>query len=593
MRLFSVLLALATVGTASHAVAQAKALWVVNMSSVEASLQPLFKTVQGVVNREAAVARIVLVGLAEDDYKEGDVNAAAESLGFIRQHYASSLEYSAARVLADPWDLFSKPVVGSTATHLVLCSTDDAPQSLYAALTLASVHGKAAAVCASPEGQANLLKRTGLVLLRNISGMFPLNQSTVDDDGDDDACGAVNLFVEAAAKKDDATGAPVLSREYFGTWGIELGGLPTQGFDFAAKERMLVMCLDSGASDWSTTQTRLLRRYAPLSLGWGWWTKEDQDIQALSLLGLSFLGGGDNVALYSSLPPLTGGAQPGSGAALPNGSSIPASASLVVFSFSQGDTCSFNQKFNANILKTMSATDPSKRIAERFSFSLMETPLDTVVQANVAEQIRAEQNSSSARQFLLGKPYGYASPTALDVAGELPAYLAAGKKVLDLSGMPDVMVTENPGRLNATCRKMASIAAPWLRSIVIKHPVAYPQVNPDATEPARVVGRGATAMTPGSGVVLLSDPVHAASDKATNDIDVKKTIAQTLASAKARRFFYVFLDHQMTAGPLEQVLDVLTRDHSDEVYIVNFDQAFKLCAADPAARRCYVDDSWK
>jgi hypothetical protein len=64
--------------------------------------------------------------------------------------------------------------------------------------------------------------------------------------------------------------------------------------------------------------------------------------------------------------------------------------------------------------------------------------------------------------------------------------------------------------------------------------------------------------------------------------------AQVLQSARARRLFWVFLDHQMTSQGLERVLDVLAQpQHRDQVAIVNLDQALRLCAAEPATRRCF------
>ena len=548
-------------------VATPKALWVVNVSSiVNKDLVALFKTAQGVINREAASDRVMIVGIKYDEDRaeylrpegrKNGVDAAAESLAFLRTHYTPELAYSTKRVLDDPWSMFSSahfpPAVH--LTHIALCSTNDAPSSLYAALTLASLHGNAAAVCAAPADQAVILARTGLTLHRNVSGMWPASSYTSDK-----ACASVNLFVEKEtntsrnanrARSESTRTGSVLSPTYFATWGSGVAGNPTKGYDFVVKERMLAMCLDSQATDWGTTQTRLLQRYAPLSFGFGWWTTEAKDIAGMSRLGITFLGGGDNVGLYSTLPPLTGTPQPSSGAPLPT--NIPDSASLVVFSFSQGDTCSFNQKFNVNILRTRSAIEKNKTVANRYPFSLMETPLDAFVQPNVASQIAALQGT---KQFLTGKPYGYASPTALDNAGVLRQYLERGKETMDRIGFPDAMVTEAPSAsLNTTVTRIANLA-PWLRSIIIKHPLAYP-ADPSAagTEPARMLGGGGANTT---GVILLSDPVHAPATATTNDIDVKATVAATLASAKVRRFFYVFLDHQMTATPLEEVLEELT-----------------------------------
>lgn len=122
--------------------------------------------------------------------------------------------------------------------------------------------------------------------------------------------------------------------------------------------------------------------------------------------------------------------------------------------------------------------------------------------------------------------------------------------------------------------------APTIRSLLIKHPLAYPN-NPErvATEPASKRG--------GDGTVILSDPVHAVVDPEMNDIDVAATVQAVVASAAVRRLFWVFLNHQMTAGPLETVLDTLVRQHSDKVVAVNLDQALRLCQRDATTRRCF------
>jgi hypothetical protein len=80
---------------------------------------------------------------------------------------------------------------------------------------------------------------------------------------------------------------------------------------------------------------------------------------------------------------------------------VPKTASLVVFSFTQGDAESFDQKINLKNLALRSAVDPSRTIASRHPFSLMETPFDATVQPNVALQTRS---LAGTQQWLLGKP---------------------------------------------------------------------------------------------------------------------------------------------------------------------------------------------
>ena len=60
-------------------------------------------------------------------------------------------------------------------------------------------------------------------------------------------------------------------------------------------------------------------------------------------------------------------------------------------------------------------------------------------------------------------------------------------------------------------------------------------------------------------------------------MDVAGTVSAVLRSASARRFFWVFLDHQMTAGPLESVLDSLAAEYNHTVVPMNLDQALLYC----------------
>ena len=231
-------------------------------------------------------------------------------------------------------------------SHIVLYGARDAPQALYAALTVAAAHGRAATVCVGgdPEiSRAQILQRSGLMVASDLSGLFSNNNDSAA------SCAAVNQFVEAQQR----VGMGNFSTTHFATWGRSVSGRPTQGFDHAIGERMLSFCMDSAAADWGTTQRRILQRYEKLSFGFGWWTKEGPDIAALSGLGLTWLGGGHNLALYSRLPALPLPSPPshpalsrsGVKVAVPAVATVPISASIAVFSFTQGDAASFDQKF--------------------------------------------------------------------------------------------------------------------------------------------------------------------------------------------------------------------------------------------------------
>ena len=75
-----------------------------------------------------------------------------------------------------------------------------------------------------------------------------------------------------------------------------------------------------------------------------------------------------------------------------------------------------------------------------------------------------------------------------------------------------------------------------------------------------------------NGVVVMSDPVHAPTAPGGRDMDVNGTLAAVIKSAEHRDFFWVFLDHQMTPGPLEEVLERLP----PHIVPVNLDQGLRL-----------------
>ena len=329
-------------GPSAEPLAPPAPLWVVNVTALPPHLVPLFQSAQGVVNRAGGPA-VLLVGLATDGGAERTI------LPFLRSRFGAWLAYDESRYLAGSaaWDLFQQPFVRAAVRGVVFCGSADANPALSAALSVAAAHGSAAAVCASPSSRREILGRTQLPLLADLSGRWPAL------DGNGTALGArqcqsVNAFVAALPSAN-------FSNRSFATWPAEPpGGAPTTGYDHCASERMLVMCMDSAAADWNSTQASLLARYPPLSVGFGWWTKEGPDIAALSARGQTWLGGGHSLSLFSRLPPLSQHTPQPSAPSLP---AVADGASLVVFSFTQGDAASFDQKINLRNLMLRSARD--------------------------------------------------------------------------------------------------------------------------------------------------------------------------------------------------------------------------------------------
>ena len=290
-------------------------LWVVNVSGLPPHLVPLFQSAQGVVNRAGGPA-VLLVGLATDGGAERTI------LPFLRSRFGAWLAYDESRHLAGSaaWGLFQQPFVRAAVRGVVF---------------------------ASPSSRREILDRTQLPVLADLSGRWPALDGNASLGPRQ--CLSVNAFVAALPSAN-------FSNRSFATWPAEPpGGAPTTGYDHCTSERMLVMCMDSAAPDWNSTQASLLARYPPLSFGFGWWTKEGPDIAALSARGLTWLGGGHSLSLFSRLPPLPLHIPQPSAPSLP---AVAGGASLVIFSFTQGDAVVFDQKINLRNLMLRSAVEP-------------------------------------------------------------------------------------------------------------------------------------------------------------------------------------------------------------------------------------------
>jgi hypothetical protein len=192
---------------------------------------------------------------------------------------------------------------------------------------------------------------------------------------------------------------------------------------------------------------------------------------------------------------------------------------------------------------------------------MMESALDAAFQPNVALLTR---ELGGTQQFILGKPYGYTHASALLRAPghALQMYLRDGSKAMSRAGQKDIMFVDNPPFTASVTRYVKQMRPPP-RSILLKQPLACLKLPcaKHATEPPTLI----------DGCVVLSDPVHAPKAK-SGDMDINGTIAAIVASAKQRKFFWVFLDHSMTAAPLEHVLDGLPRS----IVAVNLDQGLRL-----------------
>jgi hypothetical protein len=257
----------------------------------------------------------------------------------------------------------------------------------------------------------------------------------------------------------------------------------------------------------------------------------------------------------------------------------------------------FNQKLDLDYLTTASSVDRTKRVADRYPFSLMQETDDRTLQPNVVATLRA---SATPRQWFTGKGWGYTNPSVMRSSGTLQQWLGGARRAMDAMGYKDLVSNDATDGRASTVVQMATHMHPPPRSIVHKHCLRADKSACAAVEEASVIhtnssremeerGAGSNGATldrvggreeDGAVVVVLADPVVAPAIGGTGDMDPHGTVAAVLASAQHRRYFWVFIDHQMSVGALETTLDLLTMQAGGSVVLLSIDELVRVYLRD-------------
>ncbi|MCX7013483.1 MAG: GxGYxYP family putative glycoside hydrolase [Candidatus Sumerlaeota bacterium] len=489
---------------------EAKPIYAVDLIKADSFPKSMYETLisfQGIVNRDQP--RLFIIRYDEDYF------------------WLAALEayYGYRRVmLDDPWQAFDQPDLKERCHGLILFGKNDCELALNVALTLGGIRG-CAAMAVDDKSLAEMTKR-GFSVQEDLRGRWPSNEEA-------QAWAFRNLRPQCTSD------ALAIARGSF---------KQNVGIDYAVQQRMFVLCLDSTGQyvkDRDTTQRDCLASYKPTII-YGFWSKEVPDIAFLSRFGHTDAGDGPNISVYSHLPKIEGLKQK----TFDDPPAYDPTKTYIFVSFSQGDSLHFCQKYNLWHLTDKSATEPGKRINERYSFGLMHSTLQSDIQPIVPRALN--DLVAAPGQWFSGKGYGYANPTTLEENGFLDLYLSRSKEAMRRMGIVDFMLNDqnvqnDPQRKIVT--KIARVLQP--RSIIMKH-----QLDPTEQfdDPLALV----------EGSLVIPDPVFdsADADKA-GKFDAASTVERIEASAKKRQFFWVFLRHTVTVSDLEQLMDELTANHKD------------------------------
>ena len=137
---------------------------------------------------------------------------------------------------------------------------------------------------------------------------------------------------------------------------------------------------------------------------------------------------------------------------------------------------------------------------------------------------------------------------------------------------------------------MATHMHPPMRAILHKKCLKAEASACKGVEEASVVQLNSTGTRRGEGgeevVVVLADPVVALA-LPSGEMDPVGTVAAVCESAKHRQYFWVFVDHRMSAAALEVTLDLLVRQSAAEggtpLLLLSVDELIRVYLRDRTA----------
>ena len=437
-------------------------------------------------------------------------------------------------------DAFEQPELTAICDSFVVYDIEDCDLALNAALTQAGILG----ACAVNIDDVDLMVNT-----------YGFSQHA-DSDADlagkwssNEACQQWQYNHQRSKCTDSITGIGVGT--YSGRY---------KGQDFQVYKNMFLWCLDSTPhfmSDYETTQKDILSTYDPYTIAFGRWENEGKDVAALSNKGLIEVGAGPNISIYSQLPkPASNLTQVASGTLR----EYDNSKTYIFISFTQGDAMSFCQEDNLGYMTAASGTETNYLVRERYPFGMMQGTTQWDLQPNVPGCLYSIMDGN---QYFVGKGYGYTDPTTFYDKGYIDGWLAISREAMEHMGHKDIFVNDNEIEAspdNSVIEYICKELQP--RAMILKH-----QLDTTGDEDDDPVVY--------NGVPVFGDPVFNRDD---NDgfMKVNETFDAIVASAAKRKWFWVFLDHNTKIDSVEQLMDKLVAEKSDEIVVMPPDEFIRL-----------------
>lgn len=353
--------------------------------------------------------------------------------------------------------------------------------------------------------------------------------------------------------------------------------------DYAFSMRMVSFLLDAsnvhGTGTW-TFQNAILDRMPAQSIVYGWWSSEGDDVTAVTEKKLITMGQGRNVSLLYHL------------SAAEIDQNLPdtvgvynANKKYCFISFSQGDALGFCQWHNLEHWNAESQYTSGKLIRELYEFGMMHTPLQVDHQPSIINYYYDTQDYKNV--LFTGKGYGFNKPSTLEANNNLVGWCNQAEIYMEAGDIHDMMiadsgVTDNLDVFKKVIEQTDARDGWCLRSIITKNNLDSSGTYDD--DPVVYYN-----------VPVFGDPVSATLD-AGGDMIAADTADDIATSMANRQFFWVFLNHSVTAERFEDLMVILNSDSRfNDLNVMHPDKFIKVyreyAGIGAFATRC-IDDAF-
>ncbi len=498
------------------------------------------KTFQGVVNRGAP--RLFVV---HDDWDD----AILDNLMDYYTNYTWT-ELTGATQAQARAAVFNNTTLNAICDEMIVYDEDDANLAILCAITEASRYG----CCIVEDAEySEMLNTLGFSVKYDRRGYASWNSNT---------------NCQSWARTQAQSYKTYYCSDIYGMSDDSMKTTPrVRGADYMVKKKMITFLLDRdnkhGTGTWSI-QEDIIQTYPNQSISFGWWSSEGDDVTAVTEERQTTMGHGPNVSLLSEL------SAPGAlDQQLPTTVGIYNSNKTYIFvSFSQGDALGFCQWHNLYHWDEDSYLVSGKKIRELYEFGMMHTPLQTDHQPFIPYYYYDTQDDLGKNVLFTGKGYGFNKPSTLYSNNALGGWCDEAADYMEACDLHDMMVADsgiqdNTVVLKNIIKNMDAHDGWVLRSILTKNNLDTTDDEDD--DPVIYYN------TP-----IFGDPVASVLD-ASNDMHAAFTANAIEDSMAERQFFWVFLNHSVTARKMEVLMDKLaTESRFDNLEVFHPDKFIKL-----------------